>query len=144
MKWIDIPPNWLFAALLAAYFVPWRVPFGAVFNGVGTLLGGLGFGLIFAALVWVWREKTTPVPHMEADALITSGVFAVSRNPIYLADVLILTGLVLRWDAVLSLPLILFLIWIIDIRFIRAEETRLEQGFGDAFLSYKARTRCWL
>ena len=115
----------------------WAVP-------VGTILVGLGLLLLALALIEFVRRRTTPIPHMEASALITSGIFRVTRNPIYLGDILILAGLILRWDAVLSLPLIPVLIWIIDFRFIRAEESRLKRAFGDAFLRYMAQTRRWL
>ena len=115
----------------------WAVPVGTGFVALGLLLVALA--------IWEFaRYRTTPIPHMEASALITSGIFRLTRNPIYLADAVILAGLILRWDAVLSLILIPILIWIIDFRFIRAEEMRLERAFGDAFLRYRTQTRRWL
>ncbi len=149
LKWLDIPPMWLLACAVLAWVQAQYVAMGLSFGPgwavpVGTGLVGLGLILVALALIEFMRRRTTPIPHMEASHLITTGIFAVSRNPIYLADVLILTGLILRWDAVLALPLIPFLVWIISVRFIRTEELRLERGFGDAFLRYKAATRRWL
>lgn len=149
LKWIDIPPMWLLLCTVLAWgqgqFAPLGLSFGAGWAlPVGTGLVGLGLILLALALLEFVRRRTTPIPHMEASALITSGVFRATRNPIYLGDILILAGLILRWDAVLSLPLIPILIWIIEFRFIRAEELRLERAFGDAFLRYKAQTRRWL
>lgn len=149
IKWLDIPPMWLLVCAVLAWLQANYAPMGLSFGpswavAVGTGLVGLGFLLVVLALLEFARRRTTPIPHMEASHLITNGVFAVTRNPIYLADVLILTGLILRWDAVLSVPLILLLVWIIQIRFIRAEEARLAVTFGDAFLRYKAATRRWL
>lgn len=140
---------WLVLCLVLAWWQAQLLPMGLSFGPgwavpVGAVLVGLGFLLLALALIEFARRRTTPVPHMEASTLITSGIFARTRNPIYLGDVFILTGLILTWDAVLSLLLIPFLVWIIDIRFIRAEEMRLERAFGDAFLRYKSQTRRWL
>lgn len=140
---------WLLACAVLAWLQAQHADLGFGFGSgwalpVGTGLVGLGLILVALALFEFARHRTTPIPHEAASHLITSGIFAVTRNPIYLADVLILTGLILRWDALLSAPLIPFLAWIIAIRFIRAEELRLERDFGDAFLRYKAATRRWL
>ncbi len=81
---------------------------------------------------------------MQASALITSGIFARTRNPIYLGDALILTGLILIWDAVPSSILIPAFVLLIQTRFILAEESRLRDAFGDEFLRYTASTRRWL
>ena len=149
LKWLDIPPMWLLACAVLAWVQAEYVPLGLSFGqgwafALGTIFVALGLLLLALALVEFARNRTTPVPHMEASQLITSGVFRFSRNPIYLGDILILAGLILRWDAVLSLPLIPVLVWIINNRFIRAEEFRLERAFGDAFLRYMAQTRRWL
>ena len=63
------------------------------------------------------RQKTTVIPHLEASHLVQSGIFSRTRNPIYLGDALVLTGLVLRFDAVLSLVLVPAFVWIIERRF---------------------------
>lgn len=149
LKWLDIPPMWLLACAILAWLQVQWVPLGLSFGSswavpLGTGLVVLGLVLVVLALWAFARHRTTPIPHRQASALITSGIFAWSRNPIYLADVMILTGLILRWNAVVSLPLIPFLAWIIQIRFIRAEEARLQKAFGDAFLRYQAQTRRWL
>ncbi|MEL7254406.1 MAG: isoprenylcysteine carboxylmethyltransferase family protein [Pseudomonadota bacterium] len=149
LKWIDIPPMWLLACAVLAWvqaeFAPMGLSFGAGWAvPVGTGLVVVGLIVMALALLEFTRRRTTPIPHMEASHLITTGVFAYSRNPIYLADVIILTGLILRWDAVLAVPLIPALAWIITHRFILPEEARLERGFGDAFLRYRGATRRWL
>jgi len=115
---------------------------------MGDFAGGLlvGGGLVLVALAFAEfrRHKTTVIPHREADRLIQTGIFRRSRNPIYLADVLVLAGLILRWDAVLSLVLIPAFMALIEKRFIRGEEIRIRQEFGAAFDSYAARVRRWL
>jgi protein-S-isoprenylcysteine O-methyltransferase Ste14 len=75
--------------------------------------------------------------------MVTTGVFAWSRNPIYLADALMLLGAILWLDAVLALPLVAVFVWLIQTRFIRDEEARLTLAFGPEFDLWAARTRRW-
>ncbi|MEM6482942.1 MAG: isoprenylcysteine carboxylmethyltransferase family protein [Pseudomonadota bacterium] len=148
VKWIDLPPVWLSAALAVVWAQARFVGLGLGFGGWAEIVGGVlvtvGIVLILAA-IWQMREqKTTPVPHRVPSALVTSGVFAWSRNPIYLGDVLILSGLILRWDALLSLVLVPCFVWLIGNRFIAAEESRCQDAFGSEFADYKSRTRRWI
>lgn len=111
LKMIDIPPVWLVAFAAAAWWQVKLLPLGvSLAHPVTQVLGGLlvGGGLTLIGLAaWEFRRhKTTIIPHQSPSTIIQSGVFARSRNPIYLGDALILAGLILRWDAVLSLPLL--------------------------------------
>lgn len=149
MKYIDIPPVWLFAALGLAWWQKTRFDYGLSFGPVwADLLGGLlvGGGVVLIALAAyeMRRHRTTIMPHEVPDALVTSGIFKRSRNPIYLADSLILTGMILYWDAVLSLPLIPVFVWWIEKHFILTEEKRLRRNFRADFARYEKQTRRWL
>lgn len=92
------------------------------------------------------RAKTTvnPLKPENSSALVTSGVYRLTRNPMYVGFALIL----LAWTVFLSsLALIagpiLFMLYI-D-RFQIQPEKRILQGlFGDAFTAYKNQTRRWL
>ena len=149
MKWLDLPPVWLLVFAVIAYWQARLLPMGLslahpVTMLVGGVLVGAGIVLILLAAIEFRKHKTTIVPHQEASALVQSGVFSRSRNPIYLADVLILTGLVLRWDAVLSLVLVPILFWVLETRFIIPEENRLRRQFRADFARYTQKTRRWL
>ena len=109
-----------------------------------VLLAGLA---LMAAAAWtMFRARTTvnPLRPERASRLVTSGVFAYSRNPIYLGDALILLALALyfgNWFAFLLLPLFVAFIG----RFqIRPEERALQRLFGDDYRTYCARVRRWL
>lgn len=149
MKWIDMPPVWLLAALAVAWVQSGHFDYGLSFGGawagfLGGLLVGGGIVLIALAAYEMNRFKTTIIPHETPSRLVTSGIFKRSRNPIYLGDVLILTGLILHWDAVLSLPLIPIFVWIIEKRFILPEEKRMRRTFRADFHRYTEQTRRWL
>lgn len=147
-KWIDIPPMWLLVALIAAWQIsvirPFRLSFGgqwADFAG-GILVGG-GLLLMLLAVYEMRRMKTTVIPHRDADRLVTSGIFSRTRNPIYIGDVLVLAGLILRWDAPLALPLIPLLLWVLEKRFVIPEEDRLRRRYRADFARYCQKTRRW-
>ncbi|NDV98073.1 isoprenylcysteine carboxylmethyltransferase family protein [Salipiger sp. PrR002] len=146
---IDLPPVWLLAFLALAWTQARHFPMGLSFGPVwADLLGGLlvGGGVLIAAvaLTEMRRQRTTFMPHAEADRLVTSGIFRFSRNPIYLGDAMILTGLILYWDAVPSLVLLPVFVWVLEKRFIVPEEARLRRKFVAEFRKYEQQTRRWL
>ena len=88
--------------------------------------------------------RTTVIPRRNPAALVTGGVFRLTRNPIYLGDAALLTGAILWWDAPAALPLVPAFVWLITRRFIRDEEARLRAAFGADFDRWAARVRRWL
>lgn len=148
LKWVDIPPIWLaiFAALawIQATRLPVWQPGPAAMDLLGGLLVGGGLVLIGLAAHAMMQARTTVIPHLPPEALVTTGIFRRSRNPIYLGDAMILAGLMLRWEAWPSLILLPLFAWIITDRFICAEEARLRAHFGAAFDRYAGSTRRWV
>ena len=148
MRWIDIPPVWLFAFAYAAWAIGWSDPYGLSFGRVlSGLIGafGIGGGLIMMALAVMEMRKwrTTVIPHREADHLVTSGIFKRTRNPIYVGDALILLGVVFWFDVPLALPLLPVFVWWIERHFILAEEDRLRRKFRTVWARYERDTRRW-
>ena len=149
MKWIDLPPIWLAGFLALAWFQSAHLTYGLNFGGgwadfLGGVLVGTGILLVIFAAMEFRKHRTTIIPHHVPERLITTGIFARTRNPIYLADVLILSGLILRWDAVLSLPLIPVFLWILEKRFITPEENRMRTAFRAEFAKYERKVRRWV
>jgi protein-S-isoprenylcysteine O-methyltransferase Ste14 len=147
-QWVDIPPVWLLLFLLLARIQAVRVPVGMIDTPVTDLLAGLliggGLVLMAVAVMQMRQNRTTVIPHRHADFLVTNGVFGRSRNPIYLADTLILTGFIVHWSAWPSLILVPLFVWLITDRFILEEEAWLRADFGDRWEAWAAETRRWL
>lgn len=143
---IDIPPSWLVLHIGAAWVLSLVSPavFGGAGRGLGQGLVALGVLVMGAAVLQMVTARTPVIPRREPRALVTSGLFSLSRNPIYLADAILLTGVILWLDAVLALPLVFSFVWLIQTRFIREEETRLTLAFGAEFDLWAARTRRWI
>jgi len=149
MKWIDLPPIWLAAAIAAVYGLRRYDPLGLSFGGpwsdfaAGLLIGG-GVVLMILAVTEMRKHRTTVIPHMQADRLVTSGIFKRTRNPIYLGDALVLLGVILLADEPLALPLLPLFVWLIERRFILTEEDRLRRAFRQEFYRYTQKTRRWI
>jgi protein-S-isoprenylcysteine O-methyltransferase Ste14 len=145
---IPWPPILLLAALIVAS-VGGRL-LGVTFHQ-SSLLTGLGWALVLAAgLIMAWaaltfqKHKTTILPHAGAEALITSGPFAYSRNPIYAAEALLLFGLGLAFASAWYLAVIPPFMVAVTHFAIQREEAHLEARFGDAWRTYAARVRRWV
>ena len=149
MQNIDIPPIWLLGAAILAWLQSRFMPLGLSLDGwfsdlvSGLLIGG-GIVLAILAVIEFRRHKTTVMPHQTPSSMVQTGIFKRSRNPIYLGDVLILAGLILRFDAVLSLVLVPIFVWILERRFILPEEDRLRRTFRAEFARYEQNTRRWI
>ncbi|NND20595.1 MAG: isoprenylcysteine carboxylmethyltransferase family protein [Silicimonas sp.] len=143
MKWIDVPPAWLLVCLAQAWIWRWPTAWDGEFWPGLVCLGVAGL-LMLDAFVRFVRAKTTIIPRQRPDALITDGIFRWTRNPIYLADVLILAGFSLIWGSVLGLLLVPVLGALLQKRFILAEEAKLADAFGDVYHEYARQTRRWL
>ncbi len=149
MKWIDVPPVWLLGCVALAWVQSTYFSYGLGFGGKwADLLGGMMIGggllLMVLAVSEFRRHATTINPHGTPGRLIQSGIFSRTRNPIYVGDALVLAGLILRFDAVLSLPLVPIFVWVIEKRFILPEEDRLRRIFRMDFARYERKVRRWV
>ena len=149
MKNIELPPVWLAAFVAIAWWQATYHPMGLNFGtGVADFFGGLlvGGGLLIMLLAAVefYRHKTTIMPRRDSRVFVQSGIYKRSRNPIYLGDAMVLAGLILRWDAVLSLPLIPIFVWVIETRFIIGEEKHLRLTYRAQYAAYAHKVRRWI
>lgn len=115
-------------------------------TGIGIALGALGLGVVIAAARSFRAKQTTvnPLTPDAATALVSTGVFRVTRNPMYLGFVLVLAG----WAAYLSSSIAWLLVpglavYLTEFQ-IKPEERALLAKFGSEFSEYAARVRRWL
>ena len=143
---IDLPPVWLLASLGLVWGIGQLglTLFGPGGRLVGGLAIGLGLALMAAAVIQMTLRRTTFIPRRNPQALVTGGVFALSRNPIYLGDALVLAGVILWWDVPLAAPVLPIFMLLIQHRFILDEEQRLKNAFGPAFDTWKSRSGRWI
>jgi protein-S-isoprenylcysteine O-methyltransferase Ste14 len=111
---------------------------------VGGIFLALGVVLAASGVAGVIRHRTTIVPHRPVAALVSSGAYRISRNPMYTGLAITYTGGALlagSWWPMLLLPVVLLAIVQLVIQ---PEETYLAERFGASYRQYQARVRRWL
>ena len=111
---------------------------------VAWLLLALGFLVRVWATIYFYAHRMRVTSLKPQRALIKSGPYRFSRNPLYLGgNVFVFFGAALLLGSPTALFVTAIHLPLID-RFIRREEEQLERGFGDEWRSYKKRVRRWL
>lgn len=126
---------------LPAASIPWswRAPVAALLFVSAGYFGATAIRMFI-------RHATTidPVRIDRASTLVTTGVFARTRNPMYLAMALLLAALAVALGQPLLLAgPVLFVLYITRFQIIPEERT-LSERFGDPYREYQGRVRRWL
>jgi protein-S-isoprenylcysteine O-methyltransferase Ste14 len=125
MPALDFPmPGWLAIAVLFA-------------AGLAT---GIGAFLQFRKA----RTTINPMKPQETSALLTDGFYAWSRNPIYVADAILLLAFALLVANALAFVFLVLFIAYLDRFQVRPEERALRARFGDEYERYRSKVRRWL
>ena len=115
-------------------------------NTISLFLLILGFTVFTLAVKAFNRQKTTvnPLEPRQASALVSSGIFKYSRNPMYLGMLIILLALSFKFNLVGGIVISLFFYLFITKFQILPEEEAMNELFGDEFIEYSNRTRRWI
>ncbi len=121
------------------------LPFSSAF---GTPLG-IGVVLLALLLFWVsvreFRAAGTSVRgNQPTNAIVSSGPYRFSRNPIYVSFSLLQLGIALWVHSLWVVLTLLGSLTLMTLVVIAREERYLEGKFGPAYLDYKASVRRWL
>jgi protein-S-isoprenylcysteine O-methyltransferase Ste14 len=90
------------------------------------------------------QAGTTPDPDQPVRAIVQTGPYRITRNPMYLGMGMILSGAAFLLNAIGGLLLVPVFLLALDRFQIRREEAYLERQFGGQYLQYKHRVRRWL
>jgi len=152
---LKLPPPVVFAVTaLAMWLIARQFPalsFGAAGHGpvpdalsIALVLAGAALGL--AAIVGFRRARTTVEPRRphEASAIVTRGVYRLTRNPMYLGLLCLLAAWALRLAHPLPwLLLPVFVGWITRFQIV-PEERVLAARFGATYADYRRAVRRWI
>jgi protein-S-isoprenylcysteine O-methyltransferase Ste14 len=143
------PPLIYLAGLVFGWLLErrWPSPFGLVDTAAfwtGWVLLVAGVALFVWALVALHHVRTSVNPYTPTAAIANSGPYRISRNPIYVADVMIYLGICALLNSPWPLLFLPFVIWIMNKGVIEREERYLENRFGNLYTVYKSRVRRWL
>ena len=144
------PPLFYVATFFAALFLQKKIFItDALFQLVvikitGVLLLMIALLFLSTSLRQFLKSKNTLVPIKPATSLQTTGIYTISRNPMYLGLAILYLGitcLIGNWWQLILLPLLLL---IVQLFVIRPEEQYLTRRFGNLYLQYKKKVRRWL
>ena len=146
---IKIPPPLIVVFLITLvylssnFIVGFELPFR---TQLSILLLLIGLSVIFIPVFQFIKSKTTinPQNFKNVNKLVSSGIFKISRNPMYLGMLIIIISTVVYYFNYFSAftPFI-FYFWINEFQ-IKREEKKLEDKFGPDYKKYKSKTRRWI
>lgn len=143
-----LPPIYFFGAIVLAVILHFLLPLHQLLAFPWRLLGlvppVVGIVLMSLAHRELKQHDTTVMPFEEPNALVTGGVFGLTRNPMYLGIMLILLGIVMLLGSATPFAVVPIAGVLFDRLFISPEERMLERTFGDQFREYRKRVRRWI
>ena len=143
-----VPPVWAVLSALAMLALHRWLPGALWLQPPATALSLLpvlaGIALALSAARLFVRAGTPIEPWASPSALVAAGPYRFTRNPMYLGLALCLAGLALWLGTTTPLLVIPLFVLVITLGFIRREERRLEERFGEPYRHYRARVRRWI
>jgi len=146
------PPLLFGGAAILGCLLSWLVPFGPGLgssNGralaTGATFALLGLALGIASIAALRRAGTTErIEEGETKAMVESGPYRFTRNPIYIGLILLYFGLAIMLTSEWMLVLLVPVLMILQRGVVMREEAYLTEKFGEAYRKYQARVPRWL
>lgn len=123
--WIPLHPQWVALEII----------------GVALVVAGLG--VVYSGILTFRRFRTAVYPNRPAKLVVDTGIYARTRNPMYVGMTVFYVGMVLLLNsrgALAHLPLVLS---VLHSQVIRREERHLRERFPDAYADYCRRVPRW-
>jgi protein-S-isoprenylcysteine O-methyltransferase Ste14 len=124
---------------LELFRLPWQPRL--ICSGILSVISGY-FAL--GSIILLLRNKTPFNPAKPTLKIVRQGPFRLSRNPMYLALLLLLTGVAVFTGSIWMCLAVPALLIVLDFAAVRPEEEYLARKFGGSYLEYKAKVRRWL
>ena len=148
---IHFPPPIAYVVPLALGFLAYRWwPVGIVPAQYRPLLATIGWLLVLATVILLLpayvaflRARTSLLPHRPARAIVQSGHYRWTRNPMYIAITALCVGVACVFNALWPLLLVPVSVVFTDRYIIPREEAYLERAFGPEYVAYKRRVPRW-
>jgi protein-S-isoprenylcysteine O-methyltransferase Ste14 len=143
-----LPPTYLALGLILMIardvFAPGATLVAWPWRWIGLVPIAAGIALNILADLALKRHQTTVKPFEPSTAIVTEGVFGLSRNPMYLGMALGLVGLACLLGSLTPWLVVIGFTILIERVFIRTEESKLGESFGEGYEAYRRRVRRWV
>ena len=142
------PPRIAAFLFLAAAALHWLTPVERfeIFSSTRLSIALVSIGL--ATMLWAWwqfkKRATAICPTEHTDQLVTDGIYRITRNPMYLGIVLMMSGAATFFGTLPFYAAAVLYFAIVDGIFRRYEERKLAAAFGHEYQHYKSSVRPWI
>jgi protein-S-isoprenylcysteine O-methyltransferase Ste14 len=136
--------GFIILAILLGKFLPILASLTATLRVIGLPLALIGFLIGLMGFLEIRKADTTLDPHGTVTQVVSSGIYRVTRNPMYLGFLLMVIGFPLASSSFWGVLLAPFFILTMNQLVIEKEEAYLEKKFGEGYTSFKRRVRRWL
>ena len=145
---VVLPPVIFVVALLLGLPIDFVVPTQVLPRTPALWLGAvlilISIPIVVSAMRELDKAKTAIDVRKPTTALVRTGAFQFSRNPVYLAMVMLYLGIASLINSLWICLLVVPAVTILHLGVIRREEGYLEQKFGEDYRRYKAQIHRWL
>jgi protein-S-isoprenylcysteine O-methyltransferase Ste14 len=146
---VRVPPPAFYAlAVLVGYLLNQRWPFpissSAFVQALAWLLVAVWLLLTITSFSNFRRSRTSIVPIRPATALVITGPYRFTRNPMYVALAVLTAALGLFLDNWWPIALLVPVLFVVRAFVIAPEERYLKRRFGADYVAYTQRVRRWL
>lgn len=124
--------------------LPQLIPENWISGSIGFTLVTIGVCTVIAGMLQFRRFKTAVYPTQPASLVVDTGVYARTRNPMYLGLTIAYLGGVLLMASLWALALSYVVLAIIKKQVIRREEAHLMQRFPVEYSAYCAKVPRWI
>jgi protein-S-isoprenylcysteine O-methyltransferase Ste14 len=145
---VRVPPPLVFLGGLAvglalSSWAPTAYLGRAIAHMVGGVLIGIGLLLASSAVYAFFRARTNLRPDRPSSALVRTGPYRFTRNPMYVSMTIVYVGVAVMMQSLWSLLLLPVVVAFIRTKVITREEAYMGRRFGADYLRYKSEVRRW-
>ena len=148
---VRIPPPLIYLAAMIAGWLVHRdlfslslgLPRGVRF-AAAAVAAAIGIGVMVAAVGLFKRTGQDPKPWLSTPEVISTGVYRITRNPMYVGMALLQAGFGIARANGWTIALVPVVLAVVYATAVRHEEAYLEEKFGDAYVRYKRSVRRWI
>lgn len=143
-----IPPVILLLTILCGIGLHYWMPLAKVldesWDKVGIALIILGVLVVIGPAIAFRRAATTVRPFHDSSALVVSGMYRYTRNPMYVGMVVVLIGVAVLLGDLSPFIMPFVFVPVLTVRVIKHEEQMLQESFGDDYRELMKSVRRWI
>lgn len=139
-----VATGFIIVGLVMGYLVPALAGMPPIVKNIGLGLTFIGLLCGVGAFLEFRKARTTLDPHGSVKALVKSGIYRFTRNPIYLGFLLMVIGFPLAYGSLWGLVVSPIFMATLSRLVIEKEEAYLEKKFKEEYTDYSSKVRRWL